>query len=107
MSCRPFDVTPPSSPKMTSVEAAQVQRVISRSHSILLQCLTVELSRAIACCKIVRLKQCSVDSLPYLVAAEATSAKLRTLCWRGGIFGSEFMLELMGRLEEELGGTAG
>jgi hypothetical protein len=92
---------------MTSVEAAQIRRVISHSHSILLQCLIVELSRAVACCRIVRRKQCNVDSLPYLVAAEATSAKFRKLCWRGGIFGSEFMLELMGRLEEELGGTPG
>jgi hypothetical protein len=63
----------------------------------------VELHRAIVCCKIVKRKWCEVDSLPYLIAAEATSAKFNKLYLQGKIR-SKHILDLMGRLEKELGG---
>ena len=81
--------------------------MIARSHSILVQSLILELYRAIACCGIARLRRCGVDSLPYLMAAEATSTKFKELQLQGKLIDSEYILDLMGRLEEELTGRPG
>ena len=83
--------------------ARQVQQVVRHSQAILVQCLISELSRAIACCRIGKLKRCGIDSLPYLMVAEATSARFKKLHLQGKIFDSEDILDLMGHLEEELG----
>jgi len=92
---------------MTANETTQVREVIARSYSILAQSLILELYRAIACCRIAKLKRCGLESLPYLMAAEATSAKFKDLQLQGKRIESESILDLMGRLEEELNGTAG
>lgn len=65
-----------------------------------------ELSRAIACCRIAKRKGCGADSLPYLMVADATSAKFSKLHSEGKIVNSEFILDFMARLEEELSVTA-
>ena len=65
-----------------------------------------ELSRAIACCRIAKLKENGVDKLQYLILAEQTSAKFIKLYSQGKIPQSETILELMVCLEESLGGTA-
>ena len=81
--------------------------MVSRSRAILVQSLLTELTRAIACCRIVKLRRCGVDSLPYLMVAEATSARFKKLYLQDKIFDSEYILDLMGYLEEELGATRG
>jgi len=91
---------------MTANETTQIREVIARSHSILAQSLILELYRAIACCRIAKLKRCGLESLPYLMAAEATSVKFKDLQLQGKRIESESILDLMGRLEEELTGSA-
>ena len=89
-----------------TIEARQVQEVIFRSRAVLAQCMVAELSRAIRCCRIAKLKGCEFDSLPYLMVAEATSARFKKLHLQGKILESEYVLDLMGQLEEELGAVA-
>jgi len=87
-----------------TTQILQVQQVISRSRAILVQCMITELLRAIVCCDIAKRKQCGGDALDYVMIAEATSARYKTLHLQGKIF-SKYILALMARLEEELGGT--
>ena len=78
--------------------------MISRGPAILNQSLLAELSKAIAYCQIAKRKGCGPDSLPYLLMAEATSAKFLKLHSQGKIVKSKAILQLMLRLEEALGG---
>ena len=71
---------------MTAPDATEVQEVVSRSQAVLVQSLVTELARAIACCRILKLKRCGVDSLPYLIVAEATSARFKKLYLQDKIF---------------------
>jgi len=92
-------------PSMTG-QVMQVQQVISRSRAILVRCMIVQLWRAIVCCDIAKRRQQSrVDSLHYVIVAEAASARFKKLHLQGKIFDSD-ILALMARLEEGLTGTA-
>lgn len=82
------------------------QEVISRTQVILVQSLVTELRRAIACCKVAKMKRCDADSIPYLLVAEATSAKFIKLHSQRKLMESESILDFMTRLEIELGGNA-
>ena len=92
---------------MRTPESTQVERLVTHSRAILSESLRTELVRAIACCRIGRRQRSAFDMLHYLLVAEKTSAKFKKLDLQHKIFGSAYILELMGRLEEELGGTAG
>ena len=85
---------------------AQVEQLVSRSQAILVEALRAELLRAIVCCRLGRRQESVLDMLAYLLVAEKTSAKFKKLDLQCTIFGSDYILELMGRLEEELGGMA-
>jgi len=86
--------------------AKQAQEVIRRGRAILLQSLTVQLCRAITCCKIAKRKGYGADCIPYLLVAEATSAKFNKLRSQGKLIRPESILDFMKRLEVELGGKA-
>jgi hypothetical protein len=88
-----------------SVQARLVREVISRSQAIVAQCLLAELFRAIAFCQIAKRKGSATEKLPYLMVAEATSAKFIKLHSQGKMVKSESILDLMAQLEEALGGT--
>src|SRR5262249_26805194 len=88
-----------------TTQVMEVQQVISRSRAILVRCMIVQLWRAIVCCDIAkRMKLIIVDSLHYVIVAEATSAMFKKLHLQGKIFDSD-ILALMARLEEGLTGT--
>ena len=94
---------------MTTSVRAQVEQLVSRSQAILAQSLRTELLRAIACCRIGRRQESVFDMLHYLMVAEKTSARFKKLdlqTKRSKLFRLDYILELMGRLEEELGGPA-
>src|SRR5215469_5621543 len=89
-----------------AAQVIQVQQLISRSRSILVRCMIVQLWRAIVCCDIAKRRQQSkVDSLHYVIVAEAASARFKKLHLQGKIFDSD-ILALMARLEGGLTGTA-
>src|SRR5215472_10426526 len=89
-----------------TTQVMEVQQVISRSRAILVRCMIVQLWRAIVCCDIAKRRQQNrVDSLHYVVVAEAASARFKKLHLQGKIFDSD-ILALMARLEEGLTGTA-
>ena len=91
---------------MTTSVLAQVERLVSRSHAIVAESLRMELLRAITCCRIGRHQGSVFDMLHYLLVAEETSARFKKLDLQSRSFGSDQLLELVGRLEEELGGRA-
>src|SRR5215472_15922392 len=77
------------------------------SHAIRGECLIlIELSRAIACCRIAKVKKSGDEKLPYLIIAERTSAKFLSLHSRRKIAKSNYIPKMMALLEEALGGTA-
>ena len=89
-----------------TTQVMEVQQVISRSRAILVRCMIVQLWRAIVCCDIAKRRQQSrVDSLHYVIVAEAVSARFKKLHLQGKIFDLD-ILALMARLEEGLTGTA-
>ena len=87
-----------------TAQAKHVRQLISRSQATLFSSLVVELSRAIACCRIAKTASDAANRLRYLLVAEATSAKFMKLCSQGKVIESKTVLELMSLLEEELGG---
>jgi len=87
-----------------SIQAKQVQQLISRSHEILFGSLIAELARGIACCRIAKTNSDQARSFSYLLVAEATSAKFMKLRSQGKIGKSKAILRLMSLLEKELGG---
>ena len=90
-----------------TAQSVHIRRVISRSHAILCECLIlIELSRAIACCRIAEVKKSGDEKLPYLIIAERTSAKFPGLHSRRKIAKSKSIRKMMALLEEALGGTA-
>ena len=91
---------------MTISVRAQVERLVSHSQAILAESLRTELVRAITCCRIGRRQGSAFDMLQYLLVAEQTSAKFKKLDLQRKSSGSDQLLALVGRLEEELGGVA-
>ena len=90
-----------------TAQSVHIRRVISRSHAILCECLIlIELSRAIACCRIAEVKKSGDEKLPYLIITERTSAKYLSLHSRRKIAKSKYIPKMMALLEEALGGTA-